>query len=1217
MTTRLKKIAPNQFINLHNHSHYSVLDGLTKIKPLIEKAKSYQLSAVALTDHGTMSGAIELYMTAHEYAIKPIIGIEAYIAERSHLDKDPLYDKQYYHLTILAQNNQGYLNLMRLSSIANLAGFYYRPRIDLELLKKYNEGLIVLSGCIGSQIGSLLRDQQYDLARSIAQKYLAVFGDRYYIEVQDHGHPDHPHKWTEQELVNQQLLKLANELNIPAVVTTDSHYLNHDDQKAHEILLCVQTGSFLDETDRLSLANFDLSFPDPSEVIARWEKVDPNLVLNSLKIADSIEVNIELDKILIPKFKSDSQKTEDQLLNDLVYSGLAWRYLGYTKDKALKLAINKIKTELPAQVLERAEYELSVITKMGFKGYFLIIQDFINWGKDRGIVFGPGRGSAAGSIIAYALNITTIDPLKYDLLFERFLNPDRISMPDIDIDIMDSRRQEVIDYCANKYGQDQVANIVTFGTMAARNAIRDTARVLRVPYAEADRLAKLVPPPVQGHHIPLIQSIDTDKDLREEYQNNPRSKEVIDLAIRLEGTIRSHGVHAAGVIIAPEELVKYAPLEMAQKGVVATQYAMGPVEAIGLLKMDFLGLANLTIIKNALRIISKVFKTDINIDNIPLDDQLTYELLASGQTIGVFQLESAGMQRYLKKLQPTEFEDVIAMVALYRPGPMQFIDSFINNKQSNGNFEYFHPAMENALKSTYGVLIYQEQVMQISKEVCGFSGAEADTLRKAIGKKKIDIMAKMKLRMIEGGYQVSAIPKKRMELFWQQLEDFAAYCFNKSHAACYGLIAYQTAYLKAHYPSALMSALMTSHFNDTERLAIDIKECQRLGIEVLPPDINQSFAEFAVILNGQEQAIRFSLQAIKNVGTNTVKAIVEERSLNGPYVSLEDFLSRIENNLLNRKSFEALIKTGAFDQFYARELLLENLDLLQAYQNKLKKDKVTNQTDLFANGDTVQTSTKLKLVVGRQSYKTTNYLKWERDLLGLYISDHPLNKYGQAIRQLTSLNKLANQPKDIVVEVGGIINSLREIVTKSGSKMAFVQIEDLSATAEVIVFPRLYKDYADLIKVDSVLKVTAKLSSKASDEADIKLLAEKLEALQQDQTNANNVVVNQEFSSPTFPGPGAVSLRSLAQNASANQPDDYETKLKSAKFYVRLIDEAPDKLIKLKRLVIDNAGRHEVILVTGQAQRKQAIRIPYKIEASQNVTEKLIDWFGAENVVLK
>ncbi len=596
------KLKPSDFVHLHNHTHHSLLDGLTKIPDLVDMIKKMGMEAVAVTDHGTMSGSIELYKSAKDAGIKPIIGLEAYVATRSRFDRDPAKDKQRYHITLLAMNNQGYQNLMKLSSAANLEGMYYKPRIDHELLEQYGDGLIVLSGCSSGELGESLRNDNYEEAKKIASWYKSVFGDRYYLEMQNH-------EWEVQRKVNKYLAQLSKDIDVPLVISNDGHYLLKEDQDAHEILLCVGTGSFLSDVNRMSLREFDLHVTDPKEIIEKWGKEFPDAILNTKKIADRCDVSLDLGGILIPTFPTPDNLSEKDYLDKLVYRGLAWRYGGISREQALGLDINKAKKITPKSVLERADYELSVIDKMGFNGYFLIVQDFINWGKDEGIVFGPGRGSAAGSIIAYSLRITELDPLKYNLLFERFLNPDRISMPDVDIDIQDTRRNEVIEYCANKYGQGRVANIMTFGRMAARNAVRDVARVLQVPYADADRMSKMIPPPVQGRHIPLETSVKKDADLRREYETNPVAKQVFDYAMRLEGTIRSHGVHAAGVVIAPDDIVKFVPLEMAQKGVVATQYPMGPVEELGLLKMDFLGLSNLTTINNALRIIKKINNT--------------------------------------------------------------------------------------------------------------------------------------------------------------------------------------------------------------------------------------------------------------------------------------------------------------------------------------------------------------------------------------------------------------------------------------------------------------------------------------------------------------------------------------------------------------------------------------------------------------------------------
>ena len=728
--TRLD-LKPADFVHLHTHTQYSLLDGLTKVPALVERVKELGMDSVAVTDHGTLSGAVEFFKQAKNNGVKPIIGMEAYVAPRAYSDKDPTRDRQYFHLTMLAMNDVGYQNLMHLSSIANLEGYYYRPRIDRDLIKKYNQGIIVLSGCMGSELSDTLRQGSYEKAKDIAAWYKQIFGDRYYIEILDHGHISHPSAWAEQQKVNDQLLKLAQQLKIPAVVTCDAHYLTNEDQEAHEILLCIQTGAYLDDQDRFSLADFELFVTDPKEIIGRWQAKHPELISSSRVIADRCNLDIKLGEILIPKFPTPEGETEKSLLEKQVWQGLAWRYSGASRDKASKLSVAKAKKLLKREVIKRAEFELGVVNKMEFNGYFLIVADFINWGKDRQIVFGPGRGSAASSIMAYSLRITEIDPLEYDLLFERFLNPDRISMPDMDIDIQDNRRDEVIDYCIDKYGRDRVANIVTFGRMAARNSVRDVARVLQVPYAEADRLAKMIPPPIQGRHTPLSQHLQKVPELTAEYASNPQAARVFDLAMKLEGTIRSHGVHAAGVVIAPDNIVKFVPLEMAQKGVIATQYSMYPVEDLGLLKIDFLGLSNLTIIKNTLRIVKKVYGQDIDITQIPLDDKKTYKLLQAGETTGVFQLESDGMRRYLKQLKPTVFEDIIAMVALYRPGPMQWIDDFIARKHGQRKIEYLHPVMRQALENTYGVIVYQEQVMQISKDMCGFSGGQADTLRKS------------------------------------------------------------------------------------------------------------------------------------------------------------------------------------------------------------------------------------------------------------------------------------------------------------------------------------------------------------------------------------------------------------------------------------------------------------------------------------------------------
>ncbi|HET8709208.1 MAG TPA: DNA polymerase III subunit alpha [Candidatus Saccharimonadales bacterium] len=1205
------KLTPGDYVHLHNHTQYSLLDGLTRVPDLVKFVKKSGMPAVAKTDHGTLSGTIEFYKDAAESDIKPIIGIETYVAARKHTDKDPQKDKQRFHLILLAMNNRGYQNLMSLSTIANLDGFYYYPRIDHELLEKYNEGIIALSACMSGEVGDALKNDQYDKAVELATWYKSVFGDRYYLEIQDHGHPKNPLHSPEQLVINEQVLKLGKELDIPVVVTCDAHYLKHEDQEAHEILLCVGTGSFLSDEKRMSLKDFPLHVEDPQAIIDRWGDEHPEVITNTRKIAERCNVEIELGKILIPKFPVPKGETEKSYLDKMVYRGLAWRYGDVTEEAAAGLSIKDARTHTPEEVLKRADYELGVIDQMGFNGYFLIVSDFINWGKDQGIIFGPGRGSAAGSIISYAIKITDLDPLKYDLLFERFLNPDRISMPDVDVDIQDTRRDEVIQYCADKYGQDRVSNIVTFGRMFARNAVRDVSRVMQVPYAEADRLAKLIPQPVQGRHIPLATSIKDDPDLKREYETNEISKEVIDQAMILEGTVRSHGVHACGVVIAPDDLVKYLPLEMAQKGVVTTQFPMGVVEELGLLKMDFLGLSNLTIINNCLRIIRKVYKNDIQLSDIPLDDEKAYRLFQRGDTTGVFQFESAGMKRYLKELKPTVFEDVVAMGALYRPGPMQFIPDFIARKNGLKPITYFHPSMENALKNTYGVLAYQEQVMQISREVCGFTGGEADTLRKAIGKKKVDLMAKMKDKMIEGGQRVSGIDKAQMEKFWKQLEDFAAYCFNKSHAACYGLISYWTAYLKAYYPAAYMAALMTSDFDDTDRLSIEITECKHMGIDVLPPDVNESFVEFAVV-PGDKPQIRFGMAAVKNVGTSAVEEILRARKEIGHFETLEDFLGTVSSRIVNRKALESLIKAGAFDRFDDRSTLLGNLDAMTAYAQRLQKQLSSGQTDLFGNAiddESLNTKPQLTLAAPTERFDTRQQLLWERELLGLYLSQHPLQLFEAYLGEQTiPLNSLKPEHDGKNVTIGGAVVEMREIMTKKGQKMAFVKLEDMSGEVEVILFPGSYQQTLGIWERDNVVLARGKVNAKDRDgnvSTEVKILVNDAREITTQQAEAY------QSTGKKIKGPGARGVKNAKVPVKTVPP----TRTAPERLYIRLnSSQDQSMLLSLKQTIDQHSGNMDVVLVLGEDSAKQAIKLPSGITHTETAVAELATLVGAENV---
>ncbi|MBR3229181.1 DNA polymerase III subunit alpha [Candidatus Saccharibacteria bacterium] len=1228
------ELKSSDFVHLHNHTHYSLLDGLTKVPELVDFVKKDGMEAVAVTDHGTMSGLVELYKECNDKGIKPILGLEAYVAARKMTDKDPAHDKQRFHITLLAMNNKGFENLCRIMTNAEEYGKYYRPRTDHDELKKYNEGIICLSGCMGSEISEAIRAGDDKRALELIKWYSNTFKDRFYLEMQDHGHPKSSTHSKEQKKVNDWLMAHAEELKLPLVVTCDAHYLSHEDQDAHEVLLCIGTAAYLSDPNRMSLKEYDLHVISSEEIISHWQDTCPEAVLNTKKIADRCNVDLQLGRVLIPKFPVPDGEDEKTFLDKLVFQGLVYRYGGKSLEEASKLNVAKCRKILAEtdktrdedhKILPRIDYELSVVDKMGYNGYFLIVQDFINWGKNQRIVYGPGRGSAAGSILAYALRITDLDPLKYDLLFERFLNPDRISMPDIDTDIQDTRRDEVIEYCTKKYGEARVSNIATFGKMMAKNAVRDVARVLEVPYAEADRLAKLVPDPVQGHHVHLADAIKEVPDLKQEYETNPTSKEVIDFASRLEGTIRNHGVHACGVIIAPDDLVKFLPLEVSAKGPIAAQFPMGQVEELGLLKMDFLGLSNLSVINNALRMVRKVYHDDIDLSNLPLDDKKTYELLQRAETTGVFQLESAGMKRYLRDLKASSFEDIIAMVALYRPGPMQFIDSFIKRKHGEEPITYLHPGLENSLKNTYGILIYQEQFMQISKEWCGFTGGQADTLRKAVGKKKIDLMNKVKPEFIEGAIKVGGATKEIAETFWNQLLEFANYCFNKSHAACYALIAYWTAYLKAHYPDAFMAALMTADMRWTDRLAIEIAECKKMGLKVLGPDINESYGDFGIV--GGEKTIRFGLSGVKNMGKALVEEIViPERDKNGPFKSVCDFAKRVDSTKFNKKSWEAAIKTGAFDRFKAsRSDLLFNLEAIQAYGSKIQKDVGSGQTDLFGMMGEAGAIPEVEIKTAPVQQPDKELLLWERDLMGLYLSAHPLDKYDVYFEEQTHPMSIITAENDNkLVTIGGIITAVRTILTKKGEKMAFVKIENKTDETEFIVFPSVFEEYGGKLVADNVVKVRGRVNARDKNgnlTSDIKILAESVELIS-DEVLENYKSTGTKLEAPTAaPGTNRPKRRSSAERVYNNKTEEKhilkEPPKDTRKERLFILIENPDDtdtLAAIRRLADIHLGMQEVVLVLKEGEKKRPLKMPFKVEANEELLTKLNDLLGEENV---
>ncbi|MBQ9018065.1 DNA polymerase III subunit alpha [Candidatus Saccharibacteria bacterium] len=1244
------KLKPSDFVHLHNHTHYSLLDGLTKIPDLVQFVKEEGMEAVAVTDHGTMSGLVELYKECNSAGIKPLLGLEAYVAARKRTDKDPAHDKQRFHITLIAMNNVGYENLCRIMSNAEIEGKYYKPRTDHEDLEKYSEGVICLSGCMGSEISEAIRAGDDKRAYELIDWYRNVYKDRFYLEMQDHGHPLSTTHSAEQKKVNDWHMAHAEELGLPLVVTCDAHYLKKEDQEAHEVLLCIGTAANLSDKNRMTLRDYDLHVIPAEEIISHWQDTCPEAILNTKRIAERCNVDLQLGRILIPKFPIPTDEDEKTYLDRLVFQGLTYRYAGKTFEEASEIPVPECRKLLEKadeerdeahKVLPRIDYELSVVDKMGYNGYFLIVQDFINWGKAQRIVYGPGRGSAAGSILAYALRITELDPLKYDLLFERFLNPDRISMPDIDTDIQDTRRDEVIEYCSRKYGYGRVSNIATFGKMMAKNAVRDVARVLEVPYADADRLAKMVPDPVMGHHVKLADAVRDVPDLKQEYETNPTSREVIDFASKLEGTIRNHGVHACGVIIAPDDLVKFLPLEVSAKGPIAAQFPMGQVEEIGLLKMDFLGLSNLSVINNALRMIRKVYHNDLDMYSVPLDDQKTYELLQRAETTGVFQLESAGMKRYLRDLKASTFEDIIAMVALYRPGPMQFIDSFIKRKHGEEPITYLHPGLENSLKNTYGIMIYQEQFMQISKEWCGFTGGQADTLRKAVGKKKIDMMKKVKPQFIEGAVKIGGATEEIAETFWAQLLDFANYCFNKSHAACYALVAYWTAYLKAHYPDAFMAALMTADMRWTDRLAIEIAECKRMGIKVLGPDINQSYGDFGIV--GGENTIRFGLSGIKSMGKALVEEyVIPERDKNGPFKSVCDFAKRVDSTKFNKKSWEAAIKTGAFDSFGAsRSDLLFNLEAIQAYGAKCQKDVGSGQMDLFSLMGEAGVVPEVEIKKAPTQFPEKEQLLWERDLMGLYLSAHPLDKYDTYFNEQTHpMELITPENNGKLVTIGGIITAVRTILTKKGDKMAFIKMENKTTETEFIVFPSVFAEHGAKLEVDNVVRVQGKINAADKDgnlTSEAKVLAEVVELVSDDvlesyQPTGTKLAAPAKAPEKTFRRASKTSAERVYRGGAAGggrrAPSDAPKQIddvrvlaappkdpRKERLYI-LIDNPEDTatLTAIRRLADINLGFTDVVLVLREGESKRPLRMPFRVDANQSLVKNLKELLGEDKV---
>ena len=1033
-----------KFTHLHVHSHYSLLDGLAKIDELVLYAKELGYEALALTDHGAMYGIPEFYKTATANGIKPILGVEVYVALENRFQKRPKIDSKSYHLTLLAKNLEGYKNLMKLITRAHLEGFYYKPRVDKELLEEYKNGVIALSGCPAGEIPRKILANQIEEAEEKIKEYQKIFGEDFYLEINYHP------KIEELKIVKDNLIRFSKKFGIPAVATYDTHYLKPEDAEAHDILLAVQTGNKIFEEDRLTLSADDFS-------LCGQEKMEelffdfPEAISNTQLVVDKCNVELEFGKTLLPYFEVPLGETPESYLKKICEENLPKRY-------------NKVTPE----ILERFNYEFEVIKKTGFASYFLIVQDFVNWAKSTGIVVGPGRGSAAGSLVAYLLNITEIDPLKYNLLFERFLNPERIQMPDIDMDFADTRRDEVVDYLRNKYGENRVAQIITFGTMASRAAVRDTGRALGLSYSFCDTIAKLIP-----FNATLDEALNNVLELKNLYERDQDVKRLIDSAKKLEGVARHASIHACGIVITREEITNYSPLQRApqNENQIITQYDMYALESFGLLKMDLLGLRNLTIIEDALKIIKETTGEKIDLSNIDEKDKKTFELLQKAETVGVFQLESAGMRRYLKELKPNDMEDLIAMISLYRPGPMELIPHYIARKYGKEKITYLHQKLEPILKKTYGIAIYQEQLLQIARNLAGFTLGEADILRRAIGKKIRSLLEAQKQKLINGMMN-NGISQEIAEKIWEFIEPFAEYGFNRSHSASYAQIAFRTAYLKAHYPLEFMTALMNNEAVEIERTAQLVNECRRMGIVVLPPDLNESFEKFSVVK--EKNAIRFGLLAIKNVGEAIVKEIIRERKENGPYKDIKDFLQRICHKDLNKKSLESLIKAGVFDNLAERSELISNLDVLLEYNQEIKKLSINPQINLFSKEMSFP-SLRLKKT---EPMPLEQKLKYEKELLGVYISDHPVKKYEERFRKLglQPLSSISERFINKTIKVGGVITEIKKLFTKNGRSMITVSLEDTTGNFEITVFPDTLEKTLTFWQKDSIIIIEGRVN---------------------------------------------------------------------------------------------------------------------------------------------
>jgi DNA polymerase-3 subunit alpha len=1083
------------FVPLHLHTEYSLLDGAIRIKELVARAQEFKVPALAMTDHGNLFGAVEFYKQVRKAGIKPIIGCEVYVAPSSRFERGGSENEEAsFHLILLARNNEGYRNLVTLVTRAYLEGFYYKPRIDMDLLEQYSGGLIGLSACLKGEIAYCLQRGLLDRARERALRFKHILGpDNFYIEIQENGLP-------EQKEANGKLIALARELHIGIVATNDCHYLRREDARAHEVLLCIQTGRTLKDESRMRFRTDEFYFKSPGEMKEAFREI-PEAIGNTITIAERCNVEFTLGESLLPHYEVEGGEKPETFLKKLAESGLEKRFSG----------------SVPDGYRERLQAELGVIEKMGYASYFLIVWDFISHARSRGIPVGPGRGSAAGSLVSYSIGITEIDPIKYNLLFERFLNPERISMPDIDVDFCQDRRGEVISYVSEKYGRDRVAQIITFGTMAAKAAIRDVGRAMDMPYAEVDRIAKLIPNTLK---ITIEEALKAEPQLRELYETAPEVKELLDIAMRLEGLNRHASTHAAGVIIAPVPLTEYTPLYKSPSDEsIVTQFDMGSAEGIGLLKFDFLGLKTLTVIQKTLDLIRQGGK-ELLLSDIPLDDKATYDLLSSGQTTGIFQLESSGMKDILVKMQPNRFDDLIALVALYRPGPIGsgMIDDFIKRKKGTKAVRYDLPQLKEILDETYGVILYQEQVMRIANKLAGFSLGQADILRKAMGKKNIQAMAKQKEHFVQGAVG-NGISEKKAEKIFDLMALFAEYGFNKSHSAAYAYVSFQTAYLKTHYPVAFMAATLSADMNDTDKIVKSINECRKMKIEILPPDINLSGREFKVIGN----SIRFGLEAVKGVGGAAIEAIIDVRGEGGPFNAVSDFIDRVDTRKVNKKVLESLVKAGAFDSLgVTRAAAMQTV--ADSLSGSVRKD--TGQQSFFgeeAAAEAAQT----------EEWEEGEMLRNEKEALGFYITGHPLTRYDALLRRMKAKKtpELEDVPDRHEVAVGGVLRQIRKKNVKStGDLMAYLTLEDDEGSAEVIVFSELYKSVDGLLKKDGLLLVKGSIDR---DEKGVRVRAKEVVTLEDaGRSRMNRIEISLQGN-----GSGSERLRTI-RSLAAQHPGD-------------------------------------------------------------------------------